>query len=112
MYPNFKTNIPDSRLKQKYSLPGKEYSSDNELIFKSRVFVGHCTEKYDQSVIWCQLEKCDRKWMQNYFIIQFRDDTLETFRLNKEEIKLNEILENVKLKRCIELEGIDTYEEL
>jgi hypothetical protein len=106
-----KSSVPDSILKQKYSLPGNEYSFEKELGCKTRIFVGNCAKKYDQSVIWYQIEKNENKWDTSYYIVKFHDDTIESFMLNNDEINLYEILENVKLKNCIELEGVDTYEE-
>ena len=111
LYPKIKKEISDSIYKKKYSYPGREYSFDSLLIFESRVFYGKCTDYYKNSVIWYQREINDDLWDTSYFVVDFKTDNPIFSHINKNNINIDDILQNIRDNKCKEIPGKEKYDE-
>jgi hypothetical protein len=95
----------DSVKMNSYNLPGKEYDYKDTLIYEARIFYGNCLKNYPCSIIWYQntLMKKSKKWEINYYILDLSSDSTQSYKYTEREIDINEILNNLSEKKCIEL---------
>ena len=112
IFPMCKLASMDSIKSRKFSLPGKLYDMFDSLTYQTRIFYGECVKDYTYSIIWYQKERIKpNNWSQSYFILDLKNNAYKYYRLKSDELKLDEILDNVRKGRCKELSGIDTYTE-
>lgn len=89
----------------KFSLPGKEYDFYDTPIYMTRVFYGHCLNKFPFSIVWYQntLMEESKKWEKDYYVLDVSSENFKAYRFKEQEIKIDEILSNLSQRKCFEL---------
>jgi len=110
LYPSGPIPHIDSLKSFIFSLPGNQYDMLDSLVYQSRVFYGNCTTKFPFSIIWHQREKLENgTWRIGYYVVNLESQDYFSLRLNEGDIRLNEILDNIKQGKCKEIPGLTIH---
>jgi len=102
-------SMKDESVQIRYSYPGKLFNyEDNSLLAEFRVFYGEVL-RGAEGILWDQKElDNESNWIQSTYFLKLVGDKLQ---IDKSTKKLELILEQVKLGKAWEIQGIDMTSE-